>query len=45
MLPKPFARVHLRFGEMMDLTAGEGAEAFEDHRVKLEQIMQPGLIS
>ncbi len=45
MLPKPFAKVHLRFGEMMDMTAGEGDEAFEDHRIRLQQIMQPGLIS
>ena len=45
MLPKPFAKVHLRFGEMLDLTTGEGDEAFEDHRLRLQQIMQPGLIS
>jgi lysophospholipid acyltransferase (LPLAT)-like uncharacterized protein len=45
MLPKPFAKVYLRFGEMMDLTTGEGDEAFEDHRLHLQQIMQPGLIS
>lgn len=45
MLPKPFARVSLRFGEMLDLSSGEGAEAFEGHRVRLQQIMQPGLIS
>lgn len=45
MLPKPFAKVNLRFGEMMDLTTGEGDEAFEDHRLHLQQIMQPGLIS
>ena len=45
MLPKPFAKVHLRFGEMMDMTAGEGDDAFEDHRMRLQQIMQPGLIS
>jgi hypothetical protein len=45
MLPKPFAKVHLRFGEMLDLSAGDGDEAFEDHRVRLQLIMQPGLIS
>jgi len=45
MLPKPFAKVYLRFGEMMDLTTGEGDEAFEDHRMRLQQIMQPGLIT
>ena len=45
MLPKPFAKVYLRFGEMLDLTTGEGDEAFEVHRMRLQQIMQPGLIS
>ena len=45
MFPKPFAKVTLRFGDMLDLTTGEGDEAFEDHRVRLQQIMQPGLIS
>jgi lysophospholipid acyltransferase (LPLAT)-like uncharacterized protein len=45
MLPKPFAKVNLRFGDMLDLSTGEGDEAFEDHRVRLQQIMQPGLIS
>lgn len=45
MLPKPFAKVYLRFGEMVDLTTGEGDEAFEVHRMRLQQIMQPGLIS
>ena len=45
MLPKPFAKVYLRFGEMLDLTTGEGDEAFEEHRMRLQQIMQPGLIS
>jgi lysophospholipid acyltransferase (LPLAT)-like uncharacterized protein len=45
MLPKPFAKVSLRFGEMLDLSTGEGDEAFEDHRVRLQQIMLPGLIA
>lgn len=45
MFPKPFAKVNIRFGEMLDLSTGEGNEAFEDHRVRLQQIMQPGLIS
>jgi len=45
MLPKPFAKVTLRFGEMLDLTSGEGDEAFEDHRMRLQQIMLPGLIT
>lgn len=45
MLPKPFARVHLRFCEMLDLNAGGSDEAFENQRLRLEQIMLPGLIS
>ena len=45
MLPKPFAKVSLRFGDMLDLSTGEGDEAFEDHRMRLQQIMQPGLIA
>jgi len=45
MLPKPFARVHLKFGDMLDFSAGENDEAFEDHRAGLQQIMLPGLIS
>ena len=45
MFPKPFAKVNIRFGEMLDLSTGEGNEAFEDHRVRLQQIMQPGLIT
>ncbi len=43
MLPKPFARVTLRFGEMLDLTSGESEEDFERHRVRIQEIMQPGL--
>lgn len=45
MFPKPFAKVTLRFGDMLDLTTGEGDEAFEGHRVRLQRIMQPGLIT
>jgi lysophospholipid acyltransferase (LPLAT)-like uncharacterized protein len=43
LLPKPFARVTLRFGEMLDLTSGESEEDFERHRIRLQEIMQPGL--
>jgi lysophospholipid acyltransferase (LPLAT)-like uncharacterized protein len=45
MLPKPFARVTLRFGEMLDLTSGASQEDFECHRIRLQEIMQPGLHS
>ncbi|HOC58805.1 MAG: lysophospholipid acyltransferase family protein [Syntrophaceae bacterium] len=43
MLPKPFARVTLRFGQMLDLSVGDSADAFESHRAALQEIMRPGL--
>ena len=43
MLPKPFARVTLRFGEILDLTSGMTDEDFELHQLRLQEIMQPGL--
>jgi hypothetical protein len=45
MLPKPFASVNLRFGEMLDLTSGVSDEDFELHRVRLQEIMQSGLLT
>jgi lysophospholipid acyltransferase (LPLAT)-like uncharacterized protein len=45
MLPKPFARVNLRFDEMIDLSSGESDEDFECHRARVQEIMQPGLIT
>jgi hypothetical protein len=49
MLPKPFARVTLCFGDMIDLTSKESDKAsdndFEHHRVHLQEIMQPGLLT
>ncbi len=44
MLPKPFARVTLRFGEMMHFPADKEARLFESQRAELERIMRPGLI-
>ena len=44
MLPKPFAHVNLRFGEMLDITSGESEEDFEFQRLRLQSIMQPGLL-
>ncbi len=44
MLPKPFAKVHLKFGDMLDCSSGESDEAFEQHRLGLEGIMLPSLI-
>lgn len=43
MLPKPFARVTLRFGEMLDLRSGENEEDFERQRLRLQEIMLSGL--
>jgi lysophospholipid acyltransferase (LPLAT)-like uncharacterized protein len=45
MLPKPFAHVTLRFGEMMSFPDEEGEQCFENQRAALEAIMRPGLIS
>jgi lysophospholipid acyltransferase (LPLAT)-like uncharacterized protein len=44
MLPKPFARVTLRFGEMMNFTLDREGRLFESQRAELEGIMRPGLI-
>ena len=44
MIPKPFARVTLRFGTMIDLTRSGGGEDFEGYRAELEAVMRPGLI-
>jgi len=45
LLPKPFAHVTLRFGEMMDLGSGASAGDFECQRLRLQGTMQSGLIS
>ena len=45
MLPKPFAKVQLRFGDMIDFSAAESDEAFEEYRQRLQRIMLPNLIS
>ena len=44
MLPKPFSRVTLRFGEMIRFPAVLREGDFEDRRLELENIMLPGLI-
>lgn len=43
MLPKPFARVTLSYGKMLDLTSGTSEEDFEVQRSRLQEIMLPGL--
>ena len=42
-LPRPFAHVTLRFGEMLKLDAVERKEDFEKYRLRLETIMLPEL--
>jgi len=42
MLPKPFSRVRLRFGEMIRLTATDDEADFEAQRLQVEEIMLQG---
>ena len=42
MLPKPFSRVRLRFGEMIRLAATDDEAEFEAQRVQVEKIMLHG---
>lgn len=44
MLPKPFANVTLRFGEMIDFNTSNREHDFEAQRLELENTMLPGLI-
>ena len=44
LLPKPFSRVTLRFGDMINLTATENPDELEKQRKYIEDIMLPGLI-
>jgi lysophospholipid acyltransferase (LPLAT)-like uncharacterized protein len=44
MLPKPFAGIQFRFGEMIHLNGSEGKADAEDWRRHLESVMQPYLI-
>lgn len=43
MLPKPFARVTLRFGDMIPCPTPETEEAFEHQRISLEKVMLPSI--
>jgi hypothetical protein len=43
LLPKPFAHVTLRFGEMIKLGPLERDESFDIQRLYLERIMLPQL--
>lgn len=42
-LPKPFARVVISFGEIIETAAAEDPDAFERQRQELERIMSPSL--
>ena len=44
MLPKPFSKVHLRFGEMLRFEQTKDPARFEEQRAHLEKIMRPGLV-
>jgi lysophospholipid acyltransferase (LPLAT)-like uncharacterized protein len=44
MMPKPFAKVTLHFGNMIDLDAPGIEQDFEAQRYRLESIMLPGLM-
>lgn len=45
VLPKPFSKVHLRFGDMLTFNPTQDQAEFESQRHKLEEIMRPGLVS
>ncbi len=46
MIPKPFARVTIRYGEMLPpVPPGEDPEELERHRKNLEELMRPALIA
>jgi lysophospholipid acyltransferase (LPLAT)-like uncharacterized protein len=44
MIPKPFANVKLRFGDIFHIDKIENAENFEQQRLDLEKIMLDGLL-
>lgn len=44
LLPKPFSKVILRFGEMIKFDRVKDRETFEKQRIRLEEIMLPALI-
>ncbi len=45
LLPKPFSKVFLRFGEMIKFDRVKDREIFERQRMRLEEIMLPALRS
>ena len=43
MVPKPFARVTIRFGDIIPCPPAENSEEFEKQRVSVEKIMLTGI--
>ncbi len=43
LLPKPFSKVILRFGDMIKFDRVKDREIFERQRMRLEEVMLPGL--
>jgi lysophospholipid acyltransferase (LPLAT)-like uncharacterized protein len=43
LLPKPFSKVFLRFGEMIKFDRVKDRETFESQRMRLEEVMLPSL--
>ncbi|BCS97553.1 hypothetical protein DSLASN_31850 [Desulfoluna limicola] len=39
LIPKPFSKVVMRFGDKLEFKQTETSEAFEEHRLELEQLM------
>jgi len=44
LLPKPFSRVTLRFGDMINLPSTDDSEELERQRKYIEDVMLPALI-
>lgn len=43
LLPKPFSKVTIRFGDMIEISKTKDIDMIEKQRNKLEEIMRPGL--
>jgi lysophospholipid acyltransferase (LPLAT)-like uncharacterized protein len=43
LLPKPFSKIFLRFGEMIKFDRVKDKEIFERQRKRLEEVMLPAL--
>ncbi len=43
-IPKPFAKVTIRFGDIIELEKAKTSDEYENQRLYLQKIMSPGLI-